>query len=131
VGSIGMTNVRSWKQISKLAATLGGQSELWAAVSTKAVWWDLRLASLLTHLFFKSHHTVVWGRYLVYCAFVCLFFFVFFVLFVCTVADFSAVEKARGVKLCTGVSLLSGQVFSPFGEDWFAGSHGGGGITSR
>ena len=51
MGSIGMTNVRSWKQISKLAATLGGQSELRAAVSTKAVWWDLRHASLLTHLF--------------------------------------------------------------------------------
>ena len=51
VRSIGMTIVRSWKQISKLAATLGGQSELWAAVSTKAIWWDLRLASLLMHLF--------------------------------------------------------------------------------
>jgi len=24
------------------------------------------------------------------------------------------------------VGLLSGQVFSPFGEDWLAGSHGGG-----
>jgi len=47
-----MTNVRSWKQISKPAATIGGQSELQAAVSTKAVWWDLRLTSLLTHLFY-------------------------------------------------------------------------------
>ena len=28
-----------------------GQSELGAAASRKAVWWDLRLASLLTHLF--------------------------------------------------------------------------------
>ena len=28
------------------------------------------------------------------------------------------------------VGLLSGQVFSTFGEDWLAGSHGGGGITS-
>jgi len=26
-------------------------AELGAAASTKAVWWDLRLASLLTHLF--------------------------------------------------------------------------------
>jgi len=40
--------------------------------------------------------------------FVCLF-----VLFVCTVTDFSAAEKARGVKFCTCVGLLSGQVFSP------------------
>jgi len=29
-----------------------GQSELGAAALLKAVWWDLRLASLLTHLFF-------------------------------------------------------------------------------
>jgi len=29
---------------------LGGQSELRAAASRKAIWWDLRLASLLTHL---------------------------------------------------------------------------------
>ena len=28
------------------------------------------------------------------------------------------------------VGLLSGQVFSPFGEHWLAGSYGGGGITS-
>jgi len=27
------------------------------------------------------------------------------------------------------VGLLSGQVFSPFGEHWLAGSHGGGGIS--
>ena len=27
--------------------------------------------------------------------------------------------------------VLSGQVFSPFGEDWLAGSHGGGGISRR
>jgi len=32
-------------------ARLGGQSELGAAASRKAVWCDLRLASLLTHLF--------------------------------------------------------------------------------
>jgi len=32
-------------------ARLGGQSELEAAALLKAVWWDLRLASLLTHLF--------------------------------------------------------------------------------
>jgi len=34
-----------------------------------------------------------------------------------------------GVKFCMRVRL-SGQVFSPFGEHWLAGSHGGGGITS-
>ena len=39
-------------------------------------------------------------------------------------------EKARGVKFFTRVGLLSGQAFSPFDEDWFAGSHGGG-ITLR
>jgi len=44
--------------------------------------------------------------------------------------DFSVAEKARGVKFCTRVGLLSGQVISPFGENWLAGSHGGGGITS-
>jgi len=32
-------------------ARLGVQSELGAAALCKAVWWDLRLASLLTHLF--------------------------------------------------------------------------------
>jgi len=34
------------------------------------------------------------------------------------------------MKFCMRVDLLSGQVFSPFGEHWLAGSHGGGG-TSR
>jgi len=29
------------------------------------------------------------------------------------------------------VGLLSGQVFSPFGEHWLTGSHGGGGISRR
>jgi len=38
------------------------------------------------------------------------FYFVFF----CTVSDFSAAEKARDVKFCMRVGLLSGQVFSPF-----------------
>ena len=51
-----MTNAGSPKQISKPAATLGGQSELGAAASTKAVWCDLRLASLRTNLL--SRHTV-------------------------------------------------------------------------
>jgi len=50
---------RTWKKClhtnhtweKNLAAMLAGQSELGAAASRKAVWWDLRLASLLTHLF--------------------------------------------------------------------------------
>jgi len=53
------------------------------------------------------------GGYLVYC--VCNFFDFF-----CTVTDYSAAEKDRGVKFCTRVRLLSGQVFSLFGELWFA-----------
>jgi len=51
--------------------------------------------------------------------------------FFCTVMDFSAAEKAKGVKFCIRVGLLSGQVVSPFGEDWLSGSHGSGSITSR
>jgi len=49
---------------SELGTRLG-HSDLGAAASTKAIWWDFRLASLLPHLLL-SHHTVVWG-YLVYC----------------------------------------------------------------
>ena len=37
--------------IRNYAQGSAGRSELGAAASTKAVWWDLRLASLLTHLF--------------------------------------------------------------------------------
>jgi len=33
------------------------------------------------------------------------------------VMDFSAAEKARGMKFCMHAGLLSEQVFSPFGED--------------
>jgi len=47
--------------------------------------------------------------YLVYCVF-CLLCFLFFL---CTVTDFSAAEKDRGVKFCMRVGPLSGQVFSP------------------
>jgi len=49
---------------------------------------------------------------------------------VCTVTNFSAAEKERGVKFCTPVQLLSGQVFSHFGGLLLVGSHGGG-ITFR
>jgi len=41
------------------AAKLGGQSELGAAALLKAVWWDLHLASLLTHLFFSHRVDIV------------------------------------------------------------------------
>jgi len=53
-----------------------------------------------------------------------LYVILFVILFFCTVTDLSAAEKARGVKFCVPVGLLSGQVFSPFGEDWLAGSQG-------
>jgi len=49
--------------------------------------------------------------------------------FVCTVTDFSAAQKDRGVKFCTQVRLLSAMSFSHFGELRLAESHGGG-ITS-
>ena len=41
-----------------------------------------------------------------------MFVILFVCHFVCTVTDFSAAEKARGVKFCMRVGLLSGQVFS-------------------
>jgi len=57
------------------------------------------------------------------------------ILFVChfasMVTDFSPAEKDSVVTFCMHVGLLSRQVFSTFGEHWLAGSHGGGGITSR
>ena len=56
--------------------------------------------------------------------------FLFFLFVFLYYTDFSVAERARGVKFCMRIVLLSGQVFSPFGEDWLAGSHGGG-ITLR
>jgi len=55
----------------------------------------------------------MWG-YLV----CCVYFLFFNHFFLCIVTDFSAAEKARGVKFCMRVTvgLLSGQVFSPCGE---------------
>jgi len=53
-------------------------------------------------------------------------------MFVCFLYGYgflSGGKKDRGVKLCMLVRLLSGQVFSNFGELWLAWSHGGG-ITS-
>ena len=90
----------------------------------QAVMWGPRLPfplpCLSVSLNVLSHHTVVWGILSLLCVF-CLSFW----LFVCTVAAFSAAEKDRDVKFCMRVGLLSGQVFSPFGELWLAGSHGG------
>jgi len=57
--------------------------------------------------------------------FVCLFVFCFFLY----CYGFLSGEKARGMNFCMRVGLLSGQVFSPIGEHWLVGSHGGG-ITS-
>ena len=66
---------------------LGRQSELGAAASTKAVWWDLRLASLPTHLFF-GFFVRLWISHL---------------------------WKKIGAWNFVCVGLLSGQVFSHFG----------------
>jgi len=44
-----------------------GQSELGAAALLKAVWWDLRLASLLTHLSFRPFVEAVAFFLSVYC----------------------------------------------------------------
>jgi len=52
-----------------------------------------------------SHHTVVWRILCLLCVILS------FYLFVCTVMDFSAAEKDRGVKFCMRVGLLSSQVF--------------------
>ena len=45
-----------------------------------------------------------------------LLFFLKFCLFVCTVTDFSAEDKASGVKFCTAVHPHFGQGISHFGE---------------
>jgi len=47
-------------------------SKLGAAASTKAVWWDWHLASLLTHLL-PHHRYYGWVLSLLYFCFVCLF----------------------------------------------------------
>jgi len=45
------------------ATRLGGQSEFGAAALLKAVWWGMRLASLLTHLFSHCHYMPQLRRY--------------------------------------------------------------------
>jgi len=42
---------RRFVRLSSMVTTVGGHWKLQAAALLKAVWWDLRLASLLTHLF--------------------------------------------------------------------------------
>jgi len=49
-GDIGGVVHRGSLGDSELRTTLAGHSELRAAASSKAIWWDLHLASLLTHL---------------------------------------------------------------------------------
>jgi len=84
-----------------------------------AVWWNMRLTDALV---IPPYGSMV-GILSLLCLSFCLFF-------LCTITDFSAAEKARGVKFCMSVGLLSGQVFSPFGEHWLARSHEGGGLTN-
>jgi len=48
-----------------------GQSELGTALSRKALWWDLRLASLLTHLIVAAWYAERLYR-LLFCLTVCL-----------------------------------------------------------
>jgi len=43
---------RRMMRLSSMVTTVGGHWELWVAALLKAVWWGVRLASLLTHLFF-------------------------------------------------------------------------------
>jgi len=40
-----------WHARGDIGGGVQGGSELGAEASTEAIWWDLRLASLLTHLF--------------------------------------------------------------------------------
>jgi len=93
-----------------------GPDYLYTGMAALYVCWSLCSDMLLksqTLMWLVSHHMVVWGD-TQFTVFFCLFFCLFFV---CSITDFSAAEKARGVKLCMRVELLSGQVFSHFGED--------------
>ena len=60
---------------------------------------------------FLSHHTVVWGILSLLCVIllllICLFVILFVCLFLCTITDFSAAEKDRGVKFCTLARMLA------------------------
>jgi len=52
-GDIGGSVHRGSLGDSELCTTLNGHSELGAAALTKAIWWDLRLASLLCTCFYS------------------------------------------------------------------------------
>ena len=52
-----------WRARGDIRGGVQRGSELEMAALTKAVWWDLRLASVLTHLFLPHHME----GYLVYC----------------------------------------------------------------
>jgi len=56
--------------------------------------------------------------YLVYCVFVCLF--------ICTVSDFSAAERAGAWNFACLLAYYPDRSSPLFGKDWLAGSHGGG-----
>jgi len=49
-----------WRARGDIGGGVQRRSELGAAALTKAVWWDLRLASLLTHsfVFFLQWHVM-------------------------------------------------------------------------
>jgi len=53
-GDIGCGVPRGSVGDSELRTRLAGHSEVRAVASTKAIWWDLHLARLLTHLFVFS-----------------------------------------------------------------------------
>ena len=59
--SFGMYAVRNWMKAAA-PSEARWDSELGAAALLKAVWWDLRLASLLTHLLFCLWSPYVIGR---------------------------------------------------------------------
>ena len=86
--------------------------------------WFTNFESLLLSGFFIPPYSRM-GGYLVYCVFLIFLFVIFCLFFVCTVMDLSAAEKGMGTNFWMHVGLLSREFFSPFGEFWPVGSHGG------
>jgi len=84
----------------------------------------VKLAKLHSKCVLLSHHMVVWEILSLLC--VCLSFCLFLV----RLRIFQWRKKIGGMKFCMHVGILSGQVFSTFGELWSTGNHGGGSITS-
>ena len=84
----------------------GGVDILVSNAGTNPVFGPLFDVCFLIFCYLLPHHTVVWrGTLFTVCNFFCHFLIY---LFLCTVTDFSAAEKARGVKFCMRVGLLSG-----------------------